>query len=109
MIFILNEAREGNVPHVLEWLAHNEAPYTVLNSDQALHSLDICLSNKRTGYRLSFDSVDVDLDMINSWWYRRGDFVLANEVEPESMHFLERHFIPEWESLSQFLVKKLSS
>ncbi|MFK7968794.1 MAG: grasp-with-spasm system ATP-grasp peptide maturase [Bacteroidia bacterium] len=107
MIFILNEAREGNVPPVLEWLVHAEVPFTVLNSDMPFEEIDLEIGKAGTKGALVFGSKRIELDEVQACWYRRGDMLLADEVDEQSMNFVDTHYNPEWSCLTRFLTKKL--
>lgn len=72
MILILSSADDTTTHDVCKWLKQRDAEYVVLTAQDSLEVEEI--SSDSLVFRMNRTGQRIDLDKVDSYWYRRGDF-----------------------------------
>jgi len=109
MILILTNSKDYSTNRVIDWISYFKQTYFRVNFEDAIISFSINLS-KTELIEIEFDTgKKIDFSKINSFWYRRGNFILNlfTHKNTEYSNELIDHLNMEWETIFTYLHRKL--
>lgn len=111
MIFILSDNSDYSTNQVIDWVHFHKKEFIRVNFEDNIITLSISLGDSES-IELGFDNgVKVNFSKIESYWYRRGNFVLKMSHNKSIFlnNDLTKHLNDEWETIFSFLHKKLQT
>lgn len=112
MIFILSEQSDYSTSKVIKWLLHFQERFRRVNGED-LEFLPFIQLGKDTQASITLGELEIDLNEVKSYWFRRGKIQFKQET-PTSENsklqaFLTKTQAEELTILQHFLYKKLKS
>lgn len=81
MILIISDNYDQSTNKVIDWLKYYNAEYLRINETTKIHVTKISIKNKELKILLRIEDTEIDLDQINSVWYRRGHINIKRYVD----------------------------
>jgi ATP-GRASP peptide maturase of grasp-with-spasm system len=102
MIFILSCFGDYSTEHTIDWL---KTPFIRINKENKITKIDLSIKNNQATIFVVFDDkIEMNLQNLSAYWYRRDDFVLqvglSNSVYKKS---IKKNIESEWRALKAFL------
>jgi ATP-GRASP peptide maturase of grasp-with-spasm system len=111
---ILTNANDHSSSVVIKWLLYFNKAFTRINNGDTLDVKAMTFENKKFKLQFVHEGVWLNLDDFQSYWYRRGNFSIANLPNYNSQDEvlqkkINAHLLKERKSLNHFIHKLFES
>jgi ATP-GRASP peptide maturase of grasp-with-spasm system len=109
-ILLLTSNNDQSSSVVIKWLCHFKQSFSRINSGTEINVIRINVKNSKIDFEFSISGKIYHLSDYKSYWYRRGDFTIANAPKYESADKslekkVNRYLLEEQDSLHFFIHK----
>ncbi len=105
MVFILSDAADVTTNFVIDWLSHFDSDFIRFNREDQLFAVNIKFGDSNDMSMFLIDNekfVEIELNSVKSFWYRRGDFMIGHPVSKELKKY--QHILSkEWSCVKEYL------
>ncbi len=79
MVLIFSDEYEVSTDDVIDWLLFQKTAFIRINETNQMRLKEMKLTDNNWQIILSFGQIQIDMDKINYYWYRRGHFNLMHK------------------------------